>query len=103
MALLETVGLTKRFGGLVATNDVALTIGAGEIRGLIGPNGAGKTTLVNLITGIHPPDRGTISLAGESIAGLAPHRIARKGMLRSFQVCRLFGNLSVRDNLLLPY
>jgi ABC-type branched-subunit amino acid transport system ATPase component len=103
MALLETVGLTKRFGGLVATNDVALAIEAGEIRGLIGPNGAGKTTLVNLITGIHPPDSGTISLAGDSIIGLAPHRVARKGLLRSFQICRLFGNLSVRDNLLLPY
>jgi ABC-type branched-subunit amino acid transport system ATPase component len=103
MALLETVGLTKRFGGLVATNDVGLAVEPGEIRGLIGPNGAGKTTLVNLITGIHPPDSGTISLAGDSILGLAPHRVARKGLLRSFQICRLFGNLSVRDNLLLPY
>ena len=103
MALLETVGLTKRFGGLVATSDVGFTVEAGEIRGLIGPNGAGKTTLVNLITGIHPPDSGTIRLAGDNIAGIAPHRIARKGLLRSFQVCRLFGNLSVRDNLLLPY
>jgi branched-chain amino acid transport system ATP-binding protein len=103
MALLETVGLTKRFGGLIATNDVAFAVEPGEIRGLIGPNGAGKTTLVNLITGIYQPDAGTIRLAGEGIAGLAPHRIARKGLLRSFQVCRLFGNLSVRDNLLLPY
>jgi branched-chain amino acid transport system ATP-binding protein len=103
MALLETAALTKRFGGLVAANDVGLKVEKGEIRGLIGPNGAGKTTLVNLIPGIHPPDSGTISLAGNSIAGLAPHRIARKGLLRSFQVCRLFGNLSVRDNLLLPY
>jgi branched-chain amino acid transport system ATP-binding protein len=103
MALLETAHLTKRFGGLVATNDVGLAIEQGEIRGLIGPNGAGKTTLVNLITGIHAPDSGTISLAGDGIVGLAPHRIARKGLLRSFQVCRLFGNLSVRDNLLVPY
>ena len=86
MALLETVGLTKRFGGLVATNDVGLAVEAGEIRGLIGPNGAGKTTLVNLITGIHPPDSGTISLAGDSILGLAPHRVDRKGLLRSFQI-----------------
>ncbi len=103
MALLETEGLTKRFGGLVATNDVAFTVEQGEIRGLIGPNGAGKTTLVNLITGLYRPDSGTVRLAGEDIVGLAPHRVARKGLLRSFQVCRLFGNLSVRDNLLLPY
>jgi ABC-type branched-subunit amino acid transport system ATPase component len=103
MALLETSGLSKRFGGLVATSDVALAVEQGEIRGLIGPNGAGKTTLVNLITGIYQPDAGTIRLDGESIAGLAPHRVARKGLLRTFQVCRLFGNLSLRDNLLLPY
>lgn len=103
MALLETIDLTKRFGGLVATNGVSLTVEKGEIRGLIGPNGAGKTTLVNLITGLYPPDAGDIRLNGESIAGLAPHEVARKGMLRTFQVCRLFGNLSVRENLLLPY
>jgi branched-chain amino acid transport system ATP-binding protein len=103
MALLETEGLTKRFGGLIATNDVAFAVEAGEIRGLIGPNGAGKTTLVNLITGLYQPDAGTIRLAGDSIAGLPSHRIARRGLLRTFQVCRLFGNLSVRDNLLLPY
>ncbi len=103
MALLETVGLTKSFGGLVAANAVALAVETGEIRGLIGPNGAGKTTLINLIAGIDRPDAGAIRLDGDSIVGLAPHRIARKGLLRSFQVCRLFGNLSVRDNLLLPY
>jgi branched-chain amino acid transport system ATP-binding protein len=103
MALLETAGLTKRFGGLLATNNVALAVEPGEIRGLIGPNGAGKTTLVNLITGIYQPDAGSIHLAGASIVGMAPHRVARQGLLRSFQVCRLFGNLSVRDNLLLPY
>ncbi|HZS82744.1 MAG TPA: ATP-binding cassette domain-containing protein [Stellaceae bacterium] len=102
-ALLETAGLSKRFGGLVATNGVDVAIAAGEIRGLIGPNGAGKTTLVNLLTGLYAPDAGDIRLAGESIAGLSPHRIARKGLLRSFQVTRLFGNLSLLDNLLLPY
>jgi branched-chain amino acid transport system ATP-binding protein len=103
MALLETQGLSKSFGGLLATNDVDFAVEGGEIRGLIGPNGAGKTTLVNLITGIDQPDAGAIRLDGDSIAGLAPHRIARRGLLRTFQVCRLFGNLSVRDNLLLPY
>jgi ABC-type branched-subunit amino acid transport system ATPase component len=102
MALLETRGLKKRFGGVAATDDVSLSIEAGEIRGLIGPNGAGKTTLVNLVTGLIEPDDGNITLAGTSIAGLAPHRIARLGMLRTFQVVRLFGNLTVRENLLLP-
>jgi branched-chain amino acid transport system ATP-binding protein len=103
MPLLETHELVKRFGGLTATNRVSLAVEKGEIRGLIGPNGAGKTTLVNLVTGLYPPDSGDISLAGAPIAGLSPHRIARLGLLRTFQVCRLFGNLSVRENLLLPY
>jgi branched-chain amino acid transport system ATP-binding protein len=102
-APLETVSLTKRFGGLVATDNVSLRVEAGEIRGLIGPNGAGKTTLVNLITGIYPPTSGDILLGGESILGLAPDGVARRGLLRSFQVCRIFGNLSVTENLLVPY
>jgi branched-chain amino acid transport system ATP-binding protein len=101
--VLETRGLTKRFGGLVANADVSLKVERGEIRGMIGPNGAGKTTLANLITGIHAPSEGEIRLEGESIVGLDPHAIARKGLLRTFQVCRIFGSLSVLDNLLLPY
>ncbi len=102
-ALLETQDLIKRFGGLVATNLVSLTLEAGEIRGLIGPNGAGKTTLANLVTGIYAPTAGRIRLDGRDLVGLKPHEIARRGLLRTFQVCRLFGNLTVRDNLLLPY
>jgi branched-chain amino acid transport system ATP-binding protein len=101
-ALLETRGLTKRFGGLLATGGVDLAIEPGEIRGLIGPNGAGKTTLVNLIAGLYPPDAGDIRLDGQSLASLAPHQIARRGLVRSFQVSRLFGNMSLRENLLLP-
>jgi branched-chain amino acid transport system ATP-binding protein len=101
-ALLETRDLVKRFGGLIATGGVDLTIEPGEIRGLIGPNGAGKTTLVNLITGLYPPDGGDIRLAGQSLAGLKPHEIARRGLVRSFQVSKLFGNMSLRENLLLP-
>jgi branched-chain amino acid transport system ATP-binding protein len=101
-ALLETDGLTKRFGGLVATGGVDLAIASGEIRGLIGPNGAGKTTLVNLIAGLYPPDAGDIRLDGHSLVGLKPHEIARRGLVRSFQVSRLFGNMSLRENLLLP-
>ena len=101
--LIEIRELNKRFGGVLANNRVSLSVEAGEIRGLIGPNGAGKTTLANLITGIYPPDSGDIRLAGKSIAGLAPHDIARAGLMRSFQICRIFGNLTVRENLLVPY
>jgi branched-chain amino acid transport system ATP-binding protein len=102
-ALLEAKGLVKRFGGLIATDNVAFAVAPGEIRGLIGPNGAGKTTLVNLLTGVYSPDAGEIRLKSESLVGLKPHEVARKGLLRSFQVSRLFGNLSVRENLLLPF
>jgi len=101
-ALLETRDLVMRFGGLVATNRVSLSVEPGEIRGLIGPNGAGKTTLANLITGIYPPASGEIRLGGRSLLGLKPHEVAHLGMLRTFQVCRIFGNLTVRENLLLP-
>jgi len=102
-ALIETDDLVMRFGGLVATDHVSLAVPAGEIRGLIGPNGAGKTTLSNLITGIYAPTSGEIRLDGRSLKGLRPHEIAHLGLLRTFQVCRVFGNLSVRENLLLPY
>jgi ABC-type branched-subunit amino acid transport system ATPase component len=102
-ALLETQDLTKRFGGLVANDGVCIAVDAGEIRGLIGPNGAGKTTLANLITGIYPPTSGEIRLDGQSLAQLRPNEIAQRGLLRTFQVCRIFGNLTVRENLLLPY
>jgi branched-chain amino acid transport system ATP-binding protein len=102
-ALLETRGLTRRFGGFVANDDISIALEEGEIRGLIGPNGAGKTTLVNLITGVLPPSAGEVALAGTSLLGLAPHEIARRGLLRSFQIARLFGNLSVREKLMLPY
>ena len=102
-ALIETNDLVMHFGGLVATDHVSLAVPAGEIRGLIGPNGAGKTTLSNLITGIYAPTSGEIRLDGRSLKGLKPHEIAHLGLLRTFQVCRVFGNLSVRENLLLPY
>lgn len=101
--LLETQDLTRRFGGLVANDSVSIAVDAGEIRGLIGPNGAGKTTLANLITGIYPPSSGEIRMDGRSLAGLRPNEIAQQGLLRTFQVCRIFGNLTVRENLLLPY
>jgi ABC-type branched-subunit amino acid transport system ATPase component len=103
MALLEIEGLSKRFGGVTAADGIDLAIEVGEVRGLIGPNGAGKTTLVNLIAGLYPPDSGDIRLDGGSLLGQKPNQIARRGLVRSFQVARLFGNMSVRENLLLPY
>ena len=101
--LLVTEGLTKRYGGLLANDGVAMTLGAGEIRGLIGPNGAGKTTFVNVVTGIEQPDAGEIRLAEKPIGGLSPHQIAARGLVRSFQVARVFGNLTVRENLMVPF
>jgi len=101
--LLVTEGLTKRYGGLLANDDVAITLAAGEIRGLIGPNGAGKTTFVNVITGIETPDAGEARLADVPITGLGAHLIAARGLVRSFQVARVFGNLTVRENLMVPY
>jgi ABC-type branched-subunit amino acid transport system ATPase component len=100
---LETIGLFKRFGGLLATNDVSLAVERGEIRGLIGPNGAGKTTLVNLVTGVHAPDAGEVKLGGQSLRGRGMHEIARLGLVRSFQVTRLFGNMTVRENLMTSF
>ncbi len=97
---LTTHALTRQFGGLVAVADVSLTIDRGEIHGLIGPNGAGKTTLLNLLSGTIPPTKGDIFLFGQRITGRPPHEIARQGLLRTFQIPRFFGQLSVRDNLL---
>ena len=102
-AMLVTAGLTKRYGGLMANDGVAMTLAAGEIRGLIGPNGAGKTTFVNIITGIERPDGGEVTLDGVTVTGLGPHLIAARGLVRSFQVARVFGNLTVRENLMVPY
>src|SRR2546430_16069504 len=102
-ALLETRDLSKHFGGLVANELVTVSVEAGEIRGLIGPNGAGKTTLANLITGIYAPSSGEIRMDGRSLVGLKPHEIARLALLLTFHARRIFGNLTVRENLMLPY
>jgi branched-chain amino acid transport system ATP-binding protein len=102
-AVLEARGVVKRYGGLVANDGVEMTVRRGEIRGLIGPNGAGKTTFVNLLTGVQRPDAGRILLEGVPIVGLAPFRIAARGLVRSFQVAKVFGNLSVTENLLVPF
>jgi branched-chain amino acid transport system ATP-binding protein len=100
---LQAQGLVKRYGGLVANDGVNLAVERGEIRGLIGPNGAGKTTFVNLITGIETPDAGRVQLDGKDLTGRKPFEIAQQGLVRSFQVARVFGNLTVRENLMLSY
>lgn len=99
--LLEAQSLRKTFGGLRAVDDVNLRVNAGSITGLIGPNGAGKTTLFNLLANVIPADRGQVYFKGQSLVGLEPHRIAQKGMVRTFQVTRVLARLSVLDNLLL--
>ena len=100
--LLETRALTKRFGGVVAVNGLSLAIDAGEIRGLIGPNGSGKTTTVNLLSGLHRADGGEIRLDSERIDRLRPHQIAARGVGSTFQVPKLFSNMTVLENILVP-
>jgi branched-chain amino acid transport system ATP-binding protein len=97
-ALLELRGVTRRFGGLTAVKDVSFSVEEGGLFGVIGPNGAGKTTLFNLISGIYTPDTGSISLAKGPVSGLAPHRVAARGIARTFQNIRLIGDLSALDN-----
>jgi branched-chain amino acid transport system ATP-binding protein len=99
--LLETKKLTICFGGLVAIGGLDTHVKRGEVLGLIGPNGSGKTTYLNLITGIYPPSEGDMLFLGESIVGLSPFQIARKGMARTFQNNRLFSHLSVLDNVII--
>jgi branched-chain amino acid transport system ATP-binding protein len=96
--LLETRGLSKRFGGLLALNTLDLEVRAGEIVGLIGPNGAGKTTAFHLISGFHSPTDGTVRFKGESLVGLKPHAICRRGLARTFQLVQPFAGLSALDN-----
>ncbi len=100
-ALLDARGMTRRFGGLVAVNDVSFGVREDEIFGLIGPNGAGKTTLFNLITGLTPPSHGLLLFRGENITGQKPHQIAQRGIARTFQNIRLFSNLSALDNVMI--
>jgi branched-chain amino acid transport system ATP-binding protein len=98
MALLECRGLTKRFGALVAVDDVDMTVEAGEVRAVIGPNGAGKSTFFNLVTGTLPPTEGTVVLDGETITGLSSYATCQRGLSRTFQLTHLFPDLSPLDN-----
>lgn len=100
MNLLSVRGVSKRFGGLKAVEDVSFDVSQGAIKGLIGPNGAGKTTLFNLITGFLRPDRGSIVFNGADVQGLAPHQIAARGMVRTFQQIRLFPKMTALENIM---
>lgn len=100
LVALEIEQVTKRFKGLVALQDVSLTVPAGQIRGIVGPNGSGKTTLFNVISGFYTPTSGRVRLAATSVTGTAPYRLSLKGVARTFQNLRLFEDLTVRDNIL---
>src|SRR5256885_4698987 len=99
-ATLEVRGLSKRFGGLTAVHDLDFDVAEGEILGVIGPNGAGKSTTFNLIAGTFPATSGSVRFAGEPILGLAPHEIAKRGLMRTFQHNRPFAGMPVIDNVL---
>ncbi|MDR3640546.1 MAG: ABC transporter ATP-binding protein [Humidesulfovibrio sp.] len=101
-AILAVESLSKAFGGLMAVTDVSFEVREGEIFGLIGPNGAGKTTLFNMLTGLAKPTAGTVHFLGQDISGKAPAAIALMGLARTFQNIRLFGGMSVLDNVRVP-
>ena len=98
--MLRIESVTKVFGGVTALNDVSLFIARGEITGIIGPNGAGKTTLYNIVTGIYPATSGAVYFKEENITGYAPERLARLGMVRTFQGIELFGRMTVIENVM---
>ena len=98
--MLELKGVSKAFGGLQVISELDLHVDENEIVSVIGPNGAGKTTLFNLVTGIYAPDEGEILFDGESIVGLAPNKITRRGVARTFQTLRLFLNMTVKENVM---
>jgi len=98
--ILQLDGLTRRFGGVTAVDALSLIVNEGELVSIIGPNGAGKTTVFNLVTGLDAPDAGTVTFAGRDVTGLPPEQIAALGFARTFQHGRVFGNLSVLDNVL---
>lgn len=98
--VLEIKKISKNFGGIQALTDVSFLIEQGEVLGLIGPNGAGKTTMFNMITAMFPPSSGEIAFMGQSLSGLKPHEITKRGICRTFQNIRLFSELTVRENVM---
>lgn len=99
-ALLSVDGLSRQFGGLRAVDSVSFEVAKGEILGIIGPNGAGKTTLVNLISGLVKPTSGRVVLDGTPVTGMRPHRLAKRGLVRTFQATAVYGSQTVRQNAL---
>jgi branched-chain amino acid transport system ATP-binding protein len=99
MALLELQKLTKKFGGLTAVCDFDMVVEKGDIAGLIGPNGAGKTTVFNMISGVYKPTSGKVLFKGQDITGLSAHEVAKRGLLRTFQVTTVFSDLTVLENI----
>jgi branched-chain amino acid transport system ATP-binding protein len=99
--ILETKGLTMRFGGLVAVSDFSASIPKGSITGLIGPNGAGKTTCFNMVTGFYKPSEGQVFFEGRELTGMSPHQVCRAGIARTFQNIRLFGNETAIENVMI--
>ena len=100
-SLLSLRGLTRRFGGLTAVDGIDLDLAKGDLVSIIGPNGAGKTTLFNLVTGLDRPDAGEVRLDGQVVTGHSPEKLAANGLARTFQLGRVFGNLSVMENVLI--
>ncbi len=103
MSLLSVQGLTRRFGGLIAVNDVSFTVNEGEILSLIGPNGAGKSTVFKLIAAFLPPTAGQVLFAGERISGLKPHLVARRGVVRTFQETTVFKEMTAFENVVVAH
>lgn len=103
MSLLEVQGLTKRFGGLVAVNDVSFAVEDGEILSVIGPNGAGKSTVFKLITSFLRPTAGRVVFDGETISGLAPHLVARRGVVRTFQETTIFRDMTTLEHVVVAH
>jgi len=101
--ILEVKGMTKRFGGLTAVNNVSFVVNEKEILSVIGPNGAGKSTLFKLISSFLKPTTGEVTFRGERISNLAPHIAARKGVVRTFQETTIFRNMTVRDNIIIAH
>jgi len=101
-SLMQTENLTKDFGKLRAVDNLSLNLEEGEIRGLIGPNGSGKTTLINLLTGVYKPTSGEVYFSGKRIDRLPPEDITHEGIMRTFQIARLFGDMTVLENMLIP-